>query len=65
MEIFPEDEVKCFLLTSSFIEPGNPSLSACTDSDPANMAATQAHGFHLCSVTPKTVDGLVFACALS
>src|SRR6266478_4544613 len=29
-EILTEDEVKCSLLTSPFIEPGNPSLSACT-----------------------------------
>src|SRR5229473_6770152 len=29
-EILTEDEVKCSLLTSPFIEPGNPSLSAYT-----------------------------------
>src|SRR5260370_22382944 len=29
-EILTEDEVKCSLLTSPFIEPGNPSLSTCT-----------------------------------
>src|SRR6266404_7385142 len=70
-EILTEDEVKCSLLTSPFVEPGNPSLSARTlirsvgDSENRRCGVHNESGQSLGGILMRTHSSLILALFLA